>query len=175
MIRRLYSLLIYCAVPFATALVLWRGLRDRSYRQGLSERFGWGGRSGSTGSIWLHAVSLGEMSAAAPLVRALRARYPDNPLVLKNSSGGFDIVSGGNFHGAPVAAALDFGTLAMTDLISIAERRVDRMVNPDLNEGLPPFHLHGPAMPHDWTVRYTVDGRFDPQGRKFILPSRRKS
>jgi 3-deoxy-D-manno-octulosonic-acid transferase len=82
MIRRLYSMLIYCAVPFAFAGVLWRGLRDRSYRQGLSERFGWGGRSSSTGSIWLHAVSLGEMSAAAPLVRALRARYPDNPLVL---------------------------------------------------------------------------------------------
>ena len=82
MIRRLYSLLIYCAVPFATAVVLWRGLRDRSYRQGLSERFGWGRRLNSAPAIWLHAVSLGEMSAAAPLVRALRSRYPESPLVL---------------------------------------------------------------------------------------------
>jgi len=72
MIRRLYSLLIYCAVPFAFAAVLWRGLRDRSYWQGLSERFGWGLRLNSAPAIWLHAVSLGEMSAAAPLVRALR-------------------------------------------------------------------------------------------------------
>jgi histidine ammonia-lyase len=63
----------------------------------------------------------------------------DNPLVLKKAGGGFDIVSGGNFHGAPVAAALDFAALALTDLISITERRVDRMVNPDLSEGLPPF------------------------------------
>ncbi len=86
MIRRLYSLLIYCAVPFAFAAVLWRGLRDRSYWQGLSERFGWGLRLNSAPAIWLHAVSLGEMSAAAPLVRALRSRYPENPLVLTSAT-----------------------------------------------------------------------------------------
>ena len=86
MIRRLYSLLIYCAVPLATAAVLWRGLRDRSYWQGLSERFGWGRRLNSAPAIWLHAVSLGEMSAAAPLVRALRSRYPQNPLVLTTAT-----------------------------------------------------------------------------------------
>ena len=84
--RRLYSLLIYCAVPFAFALVLWRGLRDRGYWQGLSERFGWGRRLISAPAIWLHAVSLGEMSAAAPLVRALRSRYPENPLVLTSAT-----------------------------------------------------------------------------------------
>ena len=86
MIRRLYSLLIYCAVPFAFAGVLWRGLRDRSYWQALGERFGWGRRSNSTGNLWVHAVSLGEMSAAAPLVRALRSRYPDIPLVLTTAT-----------------------------------------------------------------------------------------
>jgi 3-deoxy-D-manno-octulosonic-acid transferase len=86
MIRRLYSLLIYCAVPLAFALVLWRGLHDRSYWQGLSERFGWGRRMNSAPAIWLHAVSLGEMSAAAPLVRALRSRYPENPLVLTSAT-----------------------------------------------------------------------------------------
>ncbi|MEA3196962.1 MAG: 3-deoxy-D-manno-octulosonic-acid transferase [Gammaproteobacteria bacterium] len=81
MIRRLYSLLIYCAVPFAFGVVLWRGLGDHSYRQALSERFGWGRRSFAP-AIWLHAVSLGEMSAAAPLVRALRSRHPEIPMVL---------------------------------------------------------------------------------------------
>jgi 3-deoxy-D-manno-octulosonic-acid transferase len=86
MIRRLYSVLIYCAVPFVFAAVLWRGLRDRGYWQGLGERFGWGGRTSTTGTIWLHAVSLGEMSAAAPLVRALRSRYPQNPLVLTSAT-----------------------------------------------------------------------------------------
>jgi 3-deoxy-D-manno-octulosonic-acid transferase len=91
MIRRLYSVLIYCTVPFAFAGVLWRAWRDRSYREGLGERFGWGARASSGGTnsartIWLHAVSLGEMSAAAPLVRALRSRYPDNPLVLTTAT-----------------------------------------------------------------------------------------
>jgi 3-deoxy-D-manno-octulosonic-acid transferase len=83
--RRLYSLLIYLAVPFALAVVLWRGLRERGYRQGLSERFGAGGQSSSP-TLWLHAVSLGEMSAAAPLVRALRSRHPEIPLVLTTAT-----------------------------------------------------------------------------------------
>lgn len=59
----------------------------------------------------------------------------DNPLVL---SGG-DVLSGGNFHGAPLAYALDYAAIAITDLMSISERRIDRLINPDLNEGLPPF------------------------------------
>jgi 3-deoxy-D-manno-octulosonic-acid transferase len=82
MMRRLYSLLIYCAVPFAFALVLWRGLHDRGYWEALGERFGGGARTGASPAIWLHAVSLGEMTAAAPLVRALRSRYPHIPLVV---------------------------------------------------------------------------------------------
>jgi len=120
--RRLYTLLIYCVVPFAFAMVMWRGLgehrdgrrsgargdgrwpgehRDgrgsgaradgrgwveRGYWRQLGERFGWGGRLSAPGSIWLHAVSLGEMSAAAPLVRALRSQYPQTPLVLTTAT-----------------------------------------------------------------------------------------
>ena len=83
---RLYSLLIYCAVPFALGAVLWRGLRDRRHWQGLGERFGGGRRLNAAPSIWLHAVSLGEMSAAAPLVRALRLKYPQYPLVLTTAT-----------------------------------------------------------------------------------------
>ena len=84
--RRAYTLLIYIAVPFAFALVLWRGLRHRGYWQGLGERFGGGARVGVAGSVWLHAVSLGEMSASAPLVRALRSKYPQYPLVLTTAT-----------------------------------------------------------------------------------------
>jgi len=84
--HRWYSVLMYVVAPLAFVLVLWRGLRDRSYWLALSERFGWGGRLSSTPAIWLHAVSLGEMSAAAPLVRALRSRYPEVPLVLSTAT-----------------------------------------------------------------------------------------
>ncbi|HME41236.1 MAG TPA: lipid IV(A) 3-deoxy-D-manno-octulosonic acid transferase [Steroidobacteraceae bacterium] len=83
---RWYSLLMYCAAPIAFVLPLWRGLRDRGHWQGLSERFGWGGPPSSSPAIWLHAVSLGEMSAAAPLVRALNSRYPGIPLVLTTAT-----------------------------------------------------------------------------------------
>jgi 3-deoxy-D-manno-octulosonic-acid transferase len=85
MTRRVYSLLMYCAAPLAFAMLLWRGLRDPGYWQGLRERFGWVPVSAGP-SIWLHAVSLGEMTAAAPLVRALRARYPGNPVVLTTAT-----------------------------------------------------------------------------------------
>jgi 3-deoxy-D-manno-octulosonic-acid transferase len=80
-LRLLYTWLIRLAVPFAFAVLLWRGLRDRSYWQGLAERLGWV-RPLPGPSIWLHAVSLGEMSAAAPLVRALHSRHPQLPLML---------------------------------------------------------------------------------------------
>jgi 3-deoxy-D-manno-octulosonic-acid transferase len=84
--RRLYSLLMVLLAPAAFAVVLCRGLRDRSYWQSLGERFGWGRTVRDSPSIWLHAVSLGEVAAAAALVRALRDRYPDIPLVLSTAT-----------------------------------------------------------------------------------------
>jgi 3-deoxy-D-manno-octulosonic-acid transferase len=84
-LRFLYSWLIRGAAPFAYAAILWRGLRDRHYWQGLTERLGLG-RALPAPSIWLHAVSLGEMSAAAPLARALRLRFPDIPLVVTTAT-----------------------------------------------------------------------------------------
>jgi 3-deoxy-D-manno-octulosonic-acid transferase len=84
-LRTLYSWLIRAAAPAAFAQVLLRGLRDPGYRQGLTERFGFGPSTRSA-SIWLHAVSLGEMSAAAPLVKALRSRYPQLALVITTAT-----------------------------------------------------------------------------------------
>lgn len=79
--RYLYNVLIYLAAPFALLVQLWRGLRDPSYRERLGERFGFGATLGG-GPIWVHAVSVGEVQAAAPLVRMLRGRYPVLPLLL---------------------------------------------------------------------------------------------
>ena len=81
--RRLYTLLICLAAPIAFVILLWRGLRDRDYWQGLGERFGFGrARPGDEPSIWVHAVSLGEVTAAAPLLHELQRRHPETPLVL---------------------------------------------------------------------------------------------
>jgi histidine ammonia-lyase len=59
----------------------------------------------------------------------------DNPLVFETG----ELLSGGNFHGQAVALALDVLAIALTNLATIAERRIDRLVHPDLNQGLPPF------------------------------------
>lgn len=79
--RFIYIALAYLLVPFAFATVLWRGFKDRTYWSNLGERFGFGRRE-TAATIWVHAVSMGEVQAAAPLVRALRSRYPHMPLVL---------------------------------------------------------------------------------------------
>jgi histidine ammonia-lyase len=60
----------------------------------------------------------------------------DNPLVLVVEG---ELVSNGNFHGQPVAFALDALAIAVAELASISERRVERLVNPTLSEGLPAF------------------------------------
>lgn len=65
----------------------------------------------------------------------------DNPLVI-----GEQILSGGNFHGEPLALVLDWLAIAFTALAGISERRTDRLVNPSLNEGLPPFLAAHPGL-----------------------------
>ncbi len=65
----------------------------------------------------------------------------DNPLVFDDA-----IISGGNFHGAPLALALDFLTIALCQLAGISERRTERLLNPSLNEGLPAFLASSPGL-----------------------------
>ena len=76
----------------------------------------------------------------------------DNPLVLVDDDA---LVSNGNFHGQPLAFALDALAMAVSELASISERRVERLVNPNLSDGLPAFlttrrraelRLHDPAV-----------------------------
>jgi histidine ammonia-lyase len=72
----------------------------------------------------------------------------DNPLVFitdpKSQQG--DVISGGNFHGEPLAFALDFLAIALSALAGISERRIERLVNPALSEGLPPFLAPGAGL-----------------------------
>ena len=71
--RRLYTLLLYLALPFAILGVLWRSVRTRDYLRGGWARFGFGPRRAG-GGIWVHAVSVGEVQVAALLIAALRER-----------------------------------------------------------------------------------------------------
>src|SRR5262245_43578421 len=84
----------------------------------------------------VHGAARGALAHCEDVLLIESASATDNPLVFAETG---EVISGGNFHGAPLALALDYAAIALTDLMSISERRTDRLVNPDLNEGLPPF------------------------------------
>src|SRR5258705_7831326 len=84
----------------------------------------------------VHGAIRGALRHAREIVEIETGSATDNPLVFAETG---EVLSGGNFHGAPLALAFDYAAIAMTDLISITERRVDRLVHPDANEDLPPL------------------------------------
>ncbi len=79
--RLLYLLAVYLSAPLISVVFLWRGIRDRSYWRSFGERWGFGTRRPPRG-VWLHAVSVGEVQACAPLVGALSRRHPQLPLTV---------------------------------------------------------------------------------------------
>src|SRR4030095_7665110 len=72
----------------------------------------------------------------------------DKPLVSETG----ELLSGGNFHGQAVALALDVLAIAMTNLATMSERRIDRLVHPDLNHGLPPFLARDPGVQSGYMI-----------------------
>ncbi|MBB5207929.1 lipid IV(A) 3-deoxy-D-manno-octulosonic acid transferase [Chiayiivirga flava] len=82
MMRALYTLTMYLLTPVILYRLAFRGLRARGYFSRWFERFGFFPDPKMTGSIWVHAVSVGEVNAAAPLIDALRERYADHPFVV---------------------------------------------------------------------------------------------
>ena len=80
--RYLYTLAMYLATPFIVLRLLFRGVRYRDYHRRWRERFGFALAPAVRGSLWVHAVSVGEVNAAEPLLKALRNSYPNAPLVV---------------------------------------------------------------------------------------------
>ena len=90
----------------------------------------------------VHGAVRSALAHAREVVEIETGSATDNPLVFPSPSAGedfYDVLSGGNFHGAPLALVFDYAAIALTDLASMSERRIERLVNPDLSEGLPPF------------------------------------
>jgi histidine ammonia-lyase len=84
----------------------------------------------------VHGAVRDALKHARGIVETETGSATDNPLVFSETG---DVLSGGNFHGAPLAMVFDYAAIALTDLMSITERRIDRLVNPDANENLPAF------------------------------------
>src|SRR5437867_361538 len=97
----------------------------------------------------VHGAVRGALRHATEVIETETGSVTDNPLVFSDTE---EVLSGGNFHGAPVAFALDYAAIALTDLAGISERRIERLVNPDLNEGLPPFLTTHPGTASGYMV-----------------------
>jgi 3-deoxy-D-manno-octulosonic-acid transferase len=85
-IEFLYTGLLYIVIPVVILHLIWRGFWNRGYWKRWGERFGFFPEPSLRNPIWLHAVSVGEILAAAPLVRALLERYPERSLVVTTTT-----------------------------------------------------------------------------------------
>ncbi|MGI8743781.1 MAG: histidine ammonia-lyase [Bryobacteraceae bacterium] len=88
----------------------------------------------------VHGAVRDTLAAARRVFEIELNSVTDNPLVIDG-----EVISGGNFHGEPLAFQLDYLAIAITALAGISERRIDRLVNPALNEDLPPFLANRPG------------------------------
>ena len=84
----------------------------------------------------VHGASRDALGYARTVLENEMAAATDNPLVFAEED---ELISGGNFHGQPVALALDFAGIAVAELANISERRIEQLVNPHLSSGLPAF------------------------------------
>lgn len=105
----------------------------------------------------VHGAVRGALAHVAEVLAIETGSATDNPLIFVDTSNNRgDILSGGNFHGAPIALALDYAAIALTDLMSISERRIDRLINPDINEGLPPFLSDTPGLSSGFMIAHVT-------------------
>jgi histidine ammonia-lyase len=96
------------------------------------------------------------------------ASATDNPLVFAKTG---DVISGGNFHGAPLALAFDYAAIALTDLMNIGERRIDRLTNPDKSEGLPAFLARKPGVESGFMVAQVAAASLVNEARVLAHPA----
>ncbi|HET6205824.1 MAG TPA: histidine ammonia-lyase [Terracidiphilus sp.] len=108
----------------------------------------------------VHGAVRGVLSHVTGVLEIEAGSATDNPLVFPIHSSETQnreaVVSGGNFHGAPLAYAFDYAAIALTDLAGITERRIDRLLNPDINEGLPAFLSTDPGLSSGFMIAQIV-------------------
>jgi len=119
----------------------------------------------------VHGAVRGVLDHVTTVIETETGAATDNPLIFpifsntagesvsdtgKTQPSAGDILSGGNFHGAPLAFALDYAAIGLADLLSISERRIDRLINPDINEGLPPFLSDNPGISSGFMIAHVT-------------------
>jgi histidine ammonia-lyase len=116
----------------------------------------------------VHGAVRGALSHCEDVLLVESASATDNPLVFSESG---DVISGGNFHGAPLAFTFDYAAIAIVDLMSMSERRIDRLINPDKNEGLPPFLARQPGVQSGFMIAHVAAAALVNEARVLAHPA----
>ena len=116
----------------------------------------------------VHGAVRGALAHCEDVLLIESASATDNPLVFAESG---EVISGGNFHGAPLALAFDYAAIAIADLMSMSERRTDRLVNPDKNEGLPAFLARRPGVESGFMTAHVAAASLLNEARVLAHPA----
>ena len=95
----------------------------------------------------------------------------DNPSVFLGPDGEAEVISGGNFHGQPLALALDLAAMAVAELANISERRVEQMVNPALSTGLTPFLAAGSGLHSGFMIAQVASASLVSENKVLCHPA----
>ncbi len=116
----------------------------------------------------VHGAVRGALAHCEDVLLIESASATDNPLVFAESG---EVISGGNFHGAPLALGFDYAAIAITDLMGMSERRTDRLLNPDKNEGLPAFLAREPGVQSGFMIAHVAAASLVNEARVLAHPA----
>jgi len=116
----------------------------------------------------VHGAVRGALAHCEDVLLIESASATDNPLVFADTG---EVISGGNFHGAPLALAFDYAAIAIADLMSMSERRTDRLVNPDKSEGLPAFLARRPGVESGFMIAHVAAASLVNEARVLAHPA----
>jgi histidine ammonia-lyase len=116
----------------------------------------------------VHGAVRGALAHCEQVLLIESASATDNPLVFAESG---EVISGGNFHGAPLGLGFDYAAIAVTDLMNMSERRTDRLVNPDKNEGLPAFLARHPGLESGFMIAQVAAASLVNEARVLAHPA----
>src|SRR6266480_3435168 len=116
----------------------------------------------------VHGAVRGALMHCEDVLLIESASATDNPLVFADSG---EVISGGNFHGAPLAFAFDYAAIGIVDLMNMSERRIDRLVNPDKNEGLSAFLARKPGVESGFMIAQVAAASLVNEARVLAHPA----
>jgi histidine ammonia-lyase len=116
----------------------------------------------------VHGAVVDTLDHAEDVLTREMGSVVDNPIVLPETG---EVISGGNFHGQPLAFALDFMAIAVAELGSISERRTDRILDPTRSQGLPPFLALDPGLNSGYMISQYVQAALVAENRILAHPA----